>query len=79
MSTPNGDGPSSQDSQDDPSSNDKAKLMQNIKSYGLAGTLSYVVTELIFWAIALPGAWIGDCMDTCMVACMDTLYLTTRV
>ena len=38
----------------------KADLMQRIKSYGLAGTLSYIVTELLFWAIAIPGAWIGE-------------------
>lgn len=37
----------------------KSELMQKIKSYGVAGTLSYVVTELAFWAIALPGAYFG--------------------
>eukprot|EP00798_Chlamydomonas_sp_ICE-L_P013669 gene13669-19557_t len=35
---------------------DKAALMSKIKSYGLAGTLSYVITEIMFWAIALPVA-----------------------
>lgn len=35
---------------------DKTQLMSKIKSYGIAGTLSYVITELIFWAIALPAA-----------------------
>lgn len=38
---------------------DKKALMAKIKSFGIAGTLSYVVTELAFWAIALPGAWFG--------------------
>lgn len=37
----------------------KSELMAKIKSYGVAGTLSYVITELIFWAIALPGAYFG--------------------
>lgn len=68
LSTEKGDGTPAQEDQ----SNDKANLMQKIKSYGLAGTLSYVVTELAFWAIALPGAWIGECIETCMVACMAT-------
>ncbi|GAX83057.1 hypothetical protein CEUSTIGMA_g10483.t1 [Chlamydomonas eustigma] len=33
--------------------------MAKIKSFGLAGTLSYIVTELVFWTLALPGVWIG--------------------
>lgn len=28
--------------------------MDDVKKYGAAGTLSYVITELIFWAIAFP-------------------------
>ena len=39
---------------------DKSVMMQRIKSFGIAGTLSYVITEIAFWAIALPGAWIGE-------------------
>jgi len=35
---------------------DKAELMGKIKSYGLAGTLSYIVTEIAFWAAAIPAA-----------------------
>ena len=27
-----------------------------IKSYGVAGVLSYVLTEVVFWALALPTA-----------------------
>jgi hypothetical protein len=34
---------------------DKAAMMASIKSFGVAGTLAYIVTELIFWGIALPG------------------------
>jgi hypothetical protein len=34
---------------------DKAAVMGSIKSFGVAGTLSYVLTELLFWAVALPG------------------------
>lgn len=34
---------------------DKAAMMKSIKSFGVAGTLAYIVTELIFWGIALPG------------------------
>lgn len=34
---------------------DKAAMMGSIKSFGVAGTLAYIVTELIFWGIALPG------------------------
>ena len=34
-------------------------MMTRIKSFGIAGTLSYVLTELVFWAIALPGAAIS--------------------
>jgi hypothetical protein len=45
---------------------DKTKLMDQIKSFGVAGTLSYVVTELAFWAIALPGAWIGEHVPNAM-------------
>jgi hypothetical protein len=37
---------------------DKAAVMANLKSFGVAGTVSYVVTELVFWALALPG---GHC------------------
>ena len=37
---------------------DKAEVMANIKSFGVAGTVSYVITELVFWAVALPG---GKC------------------
>lgn len=28
--------------------------MEDVKKYGQAGTLSYVITELLFWAIAFP-------------------------
>eukprot|EP00873_Tetraselmis_striata_P007467 jgi/Tetstr1/427731/TSEL_017855.t1 len=35
---------------------DKAELMGKIKSYGIAGTLSYIITELMFWAVAIPAA-----------------------
>ncbi|CAE7245180.1 unnamed protein product [Symbiodinium natans] len=28
--------------------------MDDVKKYGAAGTLSYVITELIFWAVAFP-------------------------
>eukprot|EP00439_Symbiodinium_sp_Y106_P003036 s3317_g1.t1 len=28
--------------------------MDDVKKYGTAGTLSYVITELIFWAVAFP-------------------------
>mmetsp|Transcript_9672 Transcript_9672/g.27658 ORF Transcript_9672/g.27658 Transcript_9672/m.27658 type:complete len:187 (-) Transcript_9672:263-823(-) len=35
---------------------DKATLMAQIKSYGISGTISYIITELMFWAIALPAA-----------------------
>ncbi|CAK9059561.1 unnamed protein product [Durusdinium trenchii] len=28
--------------------------MDDVKKYGAAGTLSYVITELLFWAIAFP-------------------------
>ncbi|CAK9003394.1 unnamed protein product [Durusdinium trenchii] len=28
--------------------------MDDVKKYGTAGTLSYVITELLFWAIAFP-------------------------
>uniref|UniRef100_A0A7S0QUT8 Uncharacterized protein n=1 Tax=Pyramimonas obovata TaxID=1411642 RepID=A0A7S0QUT8_9CHLO len=38
---------------------DKVEMMANIKSFGVAGTLSYVITELVFWALALPGAIFG--------------------
>jgi hypothetical protein len=38
----------------------KSELMSKIKSFGLAGTLSYIVTELAFWTIILPGVWIGN-------------------
>ncbi len=41
---------------------DRTKLMGRIKAFGLAGTVSYVVTELAFWSIALPGAWMGEPM-----------------
>jgi hypothetical protein len=34
-------------------------MMSQIKSFGVAGTLSYVITELAFWAVALPGAYFG--------------------
>lgn len=30
--------------------------MERIKRFGFAGTLSYVVTEVAFWVVALPGA-----------------------
>jgi hypothetical protein len=33
--------------------------MAQIKSFGVAGTISYVLTELAFWAVAAPGAWFG--------------------
>mmetsp|Transcript_50074 Transcript_50074/g.132349 ORF Transcript_50074/g.132349 Transcript_50074/m.132349 type:complete len:249 (+) Transcript_50074:13-759(+) len=28
--------------------------MDDVKKYGVAGTLSYVITELVFWALAFP-------------------------
>lgn len=28
--------------------------MEDVKKYGTAGTISYVITELIFWALAFP-------------------------
>lgn len=28
--------------------------MQDVKKYGTAGTLAYVLTELLFWAVAFP-------------------------
>lgn len=33
--------------------------MSNVKRFGLAGTLSYVATEVAFWAFALPAAFFG--------------------
>lgn len=33
--------------------------MAQIKSFGVAGTLSYVATELLFWSAALPVAAIS--------------------
>merc|ERR1719161_1554362 len=36
----------------------KPKLsMADVKSFGVAGTLSYVITELAFWAVAFPLAY----------------------
>lgn len=46
--------------------------MAKIKSYGAAGTLSYVITELAFWAIALPGAFIGWHQSTGEWLSLDT-------
>tara|TARA_B100001057_G_scaffold60453_1_gene53609 strand:- start:83 stop:634 length:552 start_codon:yes stop_codon:yes gene_type:complete len=31
--------------------------MADVKSFGVAGTLSYVITELAFWAVAFPLAY----------------------
>ena len=31
--------------------------MADVKSFGLAGTVSYVITELAFWAVAFPLAF----------------------
>ena len=36
-----------------------ASTFASIKRFGVAGTLSYVLTEVAFWAVALPGAWFG--------------------
>lgn len=33
--------------------------MDDVKKYGAAGTLSYVITELVFWAIAFPTECFG--------------------
>eukprot|EP00965_Chrysotila_dentata_P029302 973918-Pleurochrysis_carterae.AAC.4 len=33
-----------------------ALSMEALKKYGVAGTVAYVLTELVFWAIALPVA-----------------------
>jgi len=30
--------------------------MADIKKYGISGTIAYVVTELVFWAVAFPVA-----------------------
>eukprot|EP00899_Mesostigma_viride_P012265 jgi/Mesvir1/21039/Mv08087-RA.1 len=38
---------------------DKKRLWAQIKRTGVAGTLSYVITEVFFWALALPGAYFG--------------------
>ena len=38
--------------------NNKPKLsMADVKSFGVAGTVSYVITELAFWAVAFPLAF----------------------
>ena len=50
---------STSDSTGSAAGEDKVMMMTKIKSFGIAGTLSYVITELVFWAVALPGAWIG--------------------
>ena len=36
-----------------------ASTFASIKRFGVAGTLSYVLTEVAFWALALPGAAFG--------------------
>ena len=36
-----------------------AATFASIKRFGVAGTLSYVLTEVAFWALALPGAAFG--------------------
>ena len=47
----------------------KTLSMDNVKQFGAAGTISYVLVELIFWAIALPSALLwyryaeGDWLD----------------
>lgn len=65
--------PASQPSTSDAAStNGKSELMAKIKSYGAAGTLSYVITELAFWAIALPGAFIGWHQSTGEWLSLDT-------
>ena len=46
------------DTADAPSA-DKRLTFAAIKRFGVAGTLSYVLTELAFWALALPGAAFG--------------------
>lgn len=36
-----------------------ASTFASIKRFGVAGTLSYIITEVAFWALALPGAAFG--------------------
>ena len=37
-----------------PSLGDASLSMSDIKKYGVAGTVAYVLTELVFWALAFP-------------------------
>lgn len=39
-----------------PSMGDSGLSMQDVKKFGLAGTLAYVLTELAFWIVAFPVA-----------------------
>lgn len=39
-----------------PGGDGKGLSMDDIKKYGIAGTLSYILTELAFWAVAFPVA-----------------------
>jgi hypothetical protein len=40
----------------DTSSKGEGLSMANVKEYGVAGTIAYVLTELAFWVVALPFA-----------------------
>ena len=59
----------STDASEDKEGMAKTLSMSAVKQFGAAGTISYVLVELIFWAIALPSALLwyryaeGDWLD----------------
>jgi ribose 5-phosphate isomerase A len=60
--------------------------MAGLKRFGVAGTLSYVATEVAFWAIALPGAafayhastgeWLSWETDRAQLAALAATFVT---
>lgn len=65
----------------------KSLSMDNVKQYGAAGTVSYVLVELAFWAVALPvavgwyrvaeGSWLdlGDPGDKARLLGAGTVFI----
>ena len=57
-----------------------------IKRFGVAGTVSYVLTEVAFWALALPGAslayhastgeWLSWDTDRAQLAALAATFVT---
>jgi ribose 5-phosphate isomerase A len=64
-----------------------ASTFASIKRFGAAGTLSYILTEVAFWALALPGAafgyhastgeWLSWDTDRAQLAALAATFVTS--